>query len=165
MNYEIEIKEEAKTALRKAPEEIRRQIGYRLHLLQQDFSGDVKKLGAARTSIACASGIIVCCLNWLASALWFILLDNGKTFTDERDRHKGKNRPAAVWSWIARFAPPKWCCGICATLWRIWITAANWLAPGSATRGNRERIGSRSRRSLVLIFEMGKPKQLRPAKI
>jgi phage-related protein len=32
MNYELEIKEPAKTALRKAPEEIRREIGYRLHL-------------------------------------------------------------------------------------------------------------------------------------
>jgi len=42
MKYEIEIKEEARIALRKAPVEIRRQIGYRLHLLQHDFSGDVK---------------------------------------------------------------------------------------------------------------------------
>ena len=48
MKYEIEIKEEAKTALRKAPEEIRREIGYRLHLLQQDFSGDVKKLRGSK---------------------------------------------------------------------------------------------------------------------
>lgn len=30
------------------PEEIRRQIGYRLHLLQQEFSGDVKKLEGSR---------------------------------------------------------------------------------------------------------------------
>ena len=44
MNYELEIKEQAKTALRKAPEEIRREIGYRLHLLQREFAGDVKKL-------------------------------------------------------------------------------------------------------------------------
>jgi phage-related protein len=44
MKYEIEIKEAAQVALRNAPEEVRRQIGYRLHLLQQDFSGDVKKL-------------------------------------------------------------------------------------------------------------------------
>jgi mRNA interferase RelE/StbE len=48
MKHEIEIKEEAKTALRKAPEEIRREIGYRLHLLQQDFSGDVKKLRGSK---------------------------------------------------------------------------------------------------------------------
>jgi mRNA interferase RelE/StbE len=48
MKYEIEIKEEAKVALRKAPEEVRRQIGYRLHLLQQEFSGDVKKLEGSR---------------------------------------------------------------------------------------------------------------------
>lgn len=48
MNYEIEIKDDAKTALRKAPEEIRREIGYRLHLLQQEFSGDVKKLRGSK---------------------------------------------------------------------------------------------------------------------
>jgi len=48
MSYEFEIKDEAKTALRRAPEEIRREIGYRLHLLQQDFSGDVKKLRGSK---------------------------------------------------------------------------------------------------------------------
>jgi len=48
MSYEIEIKDDAKTALRKAPEEIRREIGYRLHLLQQEFSGDVKKLRGSK---------------------------------------------------------------------------------------------------------------------
>ncbi len=48
MKYEIEIKEEARIALRKAPEEIRRQIGYRLHLLQDDLSGDIKKLEGSR---------------------------------------------------------------------------------------------------------------------
>jgi len=40
----MEIKDEAKTALKDLPEETRREIGYRLHLLQLDFSGDVKKL-------------------------------------------------------------------------------------------------------------------------
>lgn len=48
MKYEMEIKDEAITALRKLPEEIRREIGYRLHLLQQDFSGDVKKLKGSK---------------------------------------------------------------------------------------------------------------------
>ena len=48
MKYEIEIKQDAKVALREVPEEVRRQIGYRLHLLQQDFSGDVKKLEGSR---------------------------------------------------------------------------------------------------------------------
>ena len=48
MNYEMEIKDEARAALKKLPEEIRREIGYRLHLLQQDFSGDVKKLKGSR---------------------------------------------------------------------------------------------------------------------
>jgi mRNA interferase RelE/StbE len=44
MAYEMEIKDEARAALRDLPDDIRRQIGYRLHVLQQDFSGDVKKL-------------------------------------------------------------------------------------------------------------------------
>jgi len=44
MAYEMEIKDEARAALRDLPENIRRQIGYRLHVLQQEFGGDVKKL-------------------------------------------------------------------------------------------------------------------------
>ena len=48
IKYEIEIKDEATIALRKLPEEVRRQIGYRLHLLQQDLSGDVKKLEGSK---------------------------------------------------------------------------------------------------------------------
>jgi mRNA interferase RelE/StbE len=48
VKYEIEIKDEAKIALRKLPDDVRREIGYRLHLLQQDFSGDVKKLKGSK---------------------------------------------------------------------------------------------------------------------
>ncbi len=44
MAYEMEIKDEAKAELRALPEQIRREIGHRLHLLQNDFGGDVKKL-------------------------------------------------------------------------------------------------------------------------
>ncbi len=48
MKYEIEIKDEAKAELRELPEDVRREIGYRLHLLQQEFSGDVKKLKGSK---------------------------------------------------------------------------------------------------------------------
>lgn len=48
MAYEMEIKDEAKAKLRALPEGIRREIGYRLHLLQGDFSGDVKKLQGSK---------------------------------------------------------------------------------------------------------------------
>jgi mRNA interferase RelE/StbE len=48
MAYEMEIKDEARAALRDLPYDLRRQIGYRLHVLQQDFSGDVKKLKGSR---------------------------------------------------------------------------------------------------------------------
>jgi mRNA-degrading endonuclease RelE of RelBE toxin-antitoxin system len=44
----MEIKDEAKAKLRALPEDIRREIGQRLHLLQRDFSGDVKKLQGSK---------------------------------------------------------------------------------------------------------------------
>ena len=57
MAYKMEIKDEARAALRALPDDIRRQIGFRLHLLQRNFSGDLRKLKAVRTSTACASAI------------------------------------------------------------------------------------------------------------
>ena len=48
LKYELDIKDDAKTALRKLPEAVRREIGYRLHLLLEDFSGDVKKLKGSK---------------------------------------------------------------------------------------------------------------------
>ena len=48
MKYEIEIKDQAKAALKMLPDDLRREIGFRLHLSQQDFSGDVKKLQGSR---------------------------------------------------------------------------------------------------------------------
>ena len=48
MVYELEIKDEAKARLRALPENVRREIGHRLHLLQRGFSGDVKKLQGSK---------------------------------------------------------------------------------------------------------------------
>ena len=48
MAYEMEIKDEAKARLKALPEDLRQEIGYRLHLLQKDFSGDVKKLKGSK---------------------------------------------------------------------------------------------------------------------
>jgi mRNA interferase RelE/StbE len=48
MAYDMELKDEAKAALRALPEDLRREIGFRLHRLQQDFSGDMKKLKGSR---------------------------------------------------------------------------------------------------------------------
>ncbi len=48
IRYDLEIKEEAMAALRRLPEAVRRDIGYRLHLLQKDFTGDVKKLRGSK---------------------------------------------------------------------------------------------------------------------
>ena len=46
MIYKLEIKEEARGKLRSLPEDVCRAIGYRIHLLQTDLTGDVKKLTA-----------------------------------------------------------------------------------------------------------------------
>ena len=44
MNFELFISDEAREQLRNLPDEVRRNLGYRLQSLQDDFSGDVKKL-------------------------------------------------------------------------------------------------------------------------
>ena len=48
MAYQLFLSEEARERLRALPEELRRNIGYRLHLLQQEFVGDIKKLEGQR---------------------------------------------------------------------------------------------------------------------
>lgn len=49
MRYNLFLSEEAKQQLRELPEELRRNIGNRLQLLQQDLAGDVKKLEGQRS--------------------------------------------------------------------------------------------------------------------
>lgn len=46
MRYRLEIKEEAREQLRALSQEQRRNIGWRLDLLQEDLGGNVKKLTA-----------------------------------------------------------------------------------------------------------------------
>jgi mRNA interferase RelE/StbE len=46
MRHQLEIKDEALQQLKKLSKEHRRNIGWRLELLQDDLSGDVKKLTA-----------------------------------------------------------------------------------------------------------------------
>ena len=46
MKYELRFSEGGMQALRALPKEPRRTLGYRLYLLAQDLSGDVKKLAA-----------------------------------------------------------------------------------------------------------------------
>jgi mRNA interferase RelE/StbE len=48
MRYHLFISEEAKHQLRELPAEIRRNIGNRLQLLQEDLAGDIKKLEGQR---------------------------------------------------------------------------------------------------------------------
>jgi len=46
MRYRLEIKEEARQQLRALPKEQRRNVGWRINVLQNDLTGDVKKLTA-----------------------------------------------------------------------------------------------------------------------
>ncbi len=48
MAYQLFISEEAREQIRALPEELRRNIGRRLDGLQQEFSGDIKKLEGLR---------------------------------------------------------------------------------------------------------------------
>ena len=48
MAYKLFISQEAREQIRDLPEELRRNVGYRLHLLQNDFTGDIKKLEGQR---------------------------------------------------------------------------------------------------------------------
>ena len=49
MRHQLFISEEAREQLRELPDEIRRNIGHRLQLLQEDLAGDVKKLEGLRS--------------------------------------------------------------------------------------------------------------------
>lgn len=46
MHYELVISDEARDQLRSLPKPLRRSIGHRLDLLQEDLAGNVKKLSA-----------------------------------------------------------------------------------------------------------------------
>jgi len=47
--YRLFISEEAREQLRALPDELRRSTGYRLHQMQQEFAGDIKKLKGPRS--------------------------------------------------------------------------------------------------------------------
>jgi mRNA interferase RelE/StbE len=48
MRYHIDIPDTVKVQLRTMPESARQEIGYKLFLLQEDLSGDVKKLRGSK---------------------------------------------------------------------------------------------------------------------
>jgi mRNA interferase RelE/StbE len=50
MPYRLAISDEAREQLRALPGEVRANIGYRLQLLQGDFSRDIKKLAGMKSS-------------------------------------------------------------------------------------------------------------------
>ena len=56
MEFELEIKNDALAGLKKLSQEHRRLVGHRLHRLQQDFSGDVKKLKGSKNEYRLRAG-------------------------------------------------------------------------------------------------------------
>ena len=58
LRYELSITEEARRQLRELPGEIRRNVGFRLQLLQDDLAGDVKKLEGQRSRYRLRVGTI-----------------------------------------------------------------------------------------------------------
>ena len=85
-------KDEARAALRALPDNIRRQIGFRLHLLQQDFSGDLKKLNGSKNEYRLHVRNYRCCLSWKANELWSILSGRERTFINEHRTRKTQDR-------------------------------------------------------------------------
>ncbi|MSR65185.1 MAG: type II toxin-antitoxin system RelE/ParE family toxin [Verrucomicrobiae bacterium] len=63
MEYEVEISDEAKAKLRATPKEIRRTIGCKIFLLQNDLSGDVQKLRGSTNEYRLRVGNYQYCLN------------------------------------------------------------------------------------------------------
>jgi mRNA-degrading endonuclease RelE of RelBE toxin-antitoxin system len=70
-------------ALRGFPEDLRRQIGYALHRLQEDFTGDVKKLKGSKNEYRLRVGDHRVLFDRSGDALWFIVSAHEKTFTNE----------------------------------------------------------------------------------
>ena len=63
------ISEEAREQLRALPDELRKNIGYRLHLLQQEFSGEIKSSKALVATTGFVSGGTESSFAWTPSLI------------------------------------------------------------------------------------------------
>ncbi len=61
MSYRLFISEEAREQLRALPDEVRRNIGYRIQLLQEEFTGDTKNWRVRTIVTGCGSEPTVYC--------------------------------------------------------------------------------------------------------
>lgn len=61
MRYRLFLSVEAREQLRALPVEYRRNIGQRLDTLQNDLTGDVKKLAGREAKYRLRGGLFVCC--------------------------------------------------------------------------------------------------------
>ncbi len=50
MHYRLIIRDEAKRKIRLLPKRIRKEVGYRLFLMQEDLAGQIKKLKADKSA-------------------------------------------------------------------------------------------------------------------
>jgi mRNA-degrading endonuclease RelE of RelBE toxin-antitoxin system len=64
VRYRLEIKDEARQQLRALSQEQRQNVGRRLDMLQNNLTGDVKKLAGRTQNTACASAVSEFSLCW-----------------------------------------------------------------------------------------------------
>jgi mRNA-degrading endonuclease RelE of RelBE toxin-antitoxin system len=63
MHYRLIIRDEAKRKIRLLPKRIRKEVGYRLFLMQEDLAGQIKKLKADKSAYRLGWLIIAYLLN------------------------------------------------------------------------------------------------------
>ena len=88
MAYELFISEEAREQLRSPPEELRRHIGYRLHLLQREFTGDIKKLEGSRNHYRLRVGGYRILFRMDTNILRYMLLSRGRMLMSDRQEQE-----------------------------------------------------------------------------
>jgi hypothetical protein len=84
--------DEVKAKLRSLPLRLRREIGYRLFLLEDNLSGSVKKLKALATNTDCASAITASLSNSKVEPQRDMLSVTAKLFTDEHSHSETEIR-------------------------------------------------------------------------
>ena len=83
MHYELVISDEARDQLRSLPKPLRRSIGHRLDLLQEDLAGNVKKLSAQEKNTGCESGFTASCFSWKVRLFLCMLSNTGGMHMDK----------------------------------------------------------------------------------
>lgn len=83
MRYAVVLTDEVKAKLRSLPLTMRREIGHKLFVLEEDLRGGVKKLTARATNTGCAEAITASFSNSKAEPRRCLLWATEKTFIDQ----------------------------------------------------------------------------------